>query len=288
MKKLTGDGHRPIALVRRAPRPGADEVRWDPAAGTIDTASLEGVDAVIHLAGAGIGDKRWTDERKKMLVDSRVDGTSLLASTLASLNKTPSVLVSGSAIGYYGSRGDEVLTESSTLGGGYLANLVEQWEMAAKPAQDAGIRVAFARTGIVLTKRGGALGKQLPLFKLGLGGRFGSGKQWLSWVSIDDEIGALVWLLTNDIAGPVNITAPNPVTNNEFTKALGAELGRPTLLPVPLVGPKLLFGAELVDEMLLASQRITGDVLNEGGYQFVHSNLGDALTDLCGRSKEMA
>lgn len=288
MTKLRGDGHRAIALVRRQPNAGGDEIRWDPAGGTIDAASLEGIDGVIHLAGAGIGDKRWSEERKKVLVESRTKGTALLAETLAGLTKAPSAFVSGSAIGYYGSRGDEELTEASSKGAGFLADLVDKWELAAKPAQDAGIRVAFARTGIVMSKRGGALGKQLPLFKLGVGGRFGSGKQWQSWVSIDDEVAALVWLLTNDVAGPVNITAPNPVTNNEFTKTLGKVLGRPTLLPVPLIGPKLLFGAELVDEMLLASQRITGNTLTAAGYPWIYPDLEPALTDIVGRTKEMA
>lgn len=288
MAKLRGDGHRAIAVVRRPPKAGADEITWDPAGGTIDAASLEGIDGVIHMAGAGIGDKRWSDERKRLLVESRTHGTKLLAETLAGLNSSPSVLVSGSAIGYYGSRGDDVLTEASTKGGGFLADLVDKWELAAKPAQDAGIRVVTARTGIVMSKRGGALGKQLPLFKLGAGGRFGSGKQWLSWVSIDDEVAALVWLLANDVSGPVNITAPNPVTNNEFTKTLGKILGRPTLLPVPLFGPKLLFGAELVDEMLLASQRITGDALTDGGYPWIHQDLETALTDIVGRTRETA
>lgn len=288
MTKLKGDGHRAIAVVRRPAKAGADEITWDPAGGTIDAASLEGIDGVIHMAGAGIGDKRWNEERKRVLVESRTKGTKLLAETLAGLTKPPAVLVSGSAMGYYGSRGDEELTEASSKGGGFLADLVEKWELAAKPAQDAGIRVAFARTGMVMSKRGGALGKQLPLFKLGAGGRFGSGKHWHSWISIDDEVAALVWLLNNDLSGPVNITAPNPVTNNEFTKTLGKVLGRPTLLPVPLIGPKLLFGAELVDEMLLASQRITGDALTEGGYPWIHQDLETALTDIVGRTREMA
>lgn len=287
MAKLRGDGHRAIGVVRRTVKAGADEIRWDPSGGTIDAASLEGIDGVIHLAGAGIGDKRWSDDRKRLLLESRTSGTKLLAETLAGLDAPPAVLVSGSAIGYYGNkRGDEELTEASSKGGGFLADLVEKWELAAKPAQDAGIRVAFARTGIVLSKRGGALAKQLPLFKLGAGGRFGSGKQWMSWVSIDDEVAALVWLLTNEISGPVNITAPAPVTNNDFTKSLGKVLGRPTLLPVPLFGPKLLLGSEAVDELLLASQRITGDALTSGGYPWIHRDLEAALTDIVSRRRE--
>lgn len=276
---LKANGHRPIALVRRTAS-GADEISWDPAAGTIDAASLEGIDGVVHLAGAGIGDKRWTDDRKKLLLDSRVDGTKLLATTLAGLAKTPSVFVSGSAIGYYGSRGDEELTEASSRGTGFLADLVVAWEAAAQPAIDAGIRTAFARTGIVMTPKGGALKKQLPLFKLGLGGRFGSGKQWLGWISLDDEIKAIEFLLSSDLAGPVNLAAPNSVDNNDFTKTLGTILKRPTLLPVPMIGPKLLFGAEMVDEVLTSSNRVIPQALTEGGFQFQDPTLEAALRSM--------
>lgn len=287
-RHLAANGHRPIAMVRRAPAPGADEIQWDPAAGSIDAASLEGVGGVIHLAGAGIGDKKWTDARKKVLVDSRVDGTALLAETMAKANTPPKVFVSGSAVGYYGSQGDTELTEQSPPGDDFLARLCVDWEAAAQPAIDAGIRTAFARTGVVLSRHGGALGKQLLLFKLGLGGKAGPGSQWMPWVSIDDEIGALTWLLTADVSGPVNLTAPNPVTNLQFTKALGSAVSRPTLLPIPMFGPRLLFGAELADALLLGSQRILPNVLSEGGYSFVHSDVDAALADIVGRKREAA
>ena len=217
--RLQAEGHDVVRVVRRPVSAGESALRWDPAAGTIDAAALAGVDAVVNLAGPGIGDKRWTEERKRELVESRTHGTALLASTLAALDPRPSVLVSGSAIGYYGERGDEVLTESSGPGDDLLARLCVDWEAATAPAADAGIRVATIRTGIVLTTAGGALPKLLPLFKLGLGGKMGSGRQWWSWITLRDEIDAIVWLLTHDLAGPVNLTAPAPTTNAELTKA---------------------------------------------------------------------
>lgn len=282
-QSLSANGHRPIALVRRSPRPGADEIRWNPSGGEIDADSLDGIEAVIHLAGAGIADKRWTDERKELILDSRVEGTSLLAISLAGLNRPPSVFVSGSAIGYYGDRGDEVLSESSTRGAGFLADVVVEWETAATPAREAGIRTPLARTGIVLSDHGGVLAKQLPLFKVGLGGRFGSGDQWMSWITLHDQVRALEFLLTAPIDGPVNLTAPNPATNSAFTKALGAELNRPTVLPVPLIGPRLLFGKQLVDELILASQRIEPRVLASHGFTFDHETLATGLSSILGK-----
>lgn len=281
-RSLTAAGHRPIALVRRSPSAGADEITWNPSDGTIDAPSLEGVDALVHLAGAGIGDKRWNAARKAVIRDSRVDGTALVATTLAGLDRPPSVFVSGSATGFYGSQGDTVLDESSPKGEGFLSDVVEAWERAAQPAIDAGIRTVFPRTGIVLSTEGGALKKQLPLFKLGLGGRFGSGDQYQSWISIDDEIAAIEWLIDSELSGPVNLTAPNPVTNREFTETLGSVVRRPTLLPVPLFGPKLLFGGELVEELLLTSQRIEPTVLTESGFSFEHPTLEPALRALIG------
>ena len=274
---LTSQGHRPIALVRRAAKAGADEIQWDPAGGTIDAASLEGIDAVVHLAGAGIGDKRWTDDRKKVIRDSRTEGTSLLATALAGLSTKPSVFVSGSGIGYYGSQGDSVLTEADPAGTGFLADVCVEWEAATAPASDAGIRTALARTSVVMSDQGGTLKKQLLLFKLGLGGRFGPGTQWLSWISLTDEVRALEFMITNDIAGPVNLCAPNPVTNLEFTKALGSVLKRPTLVPVPLFGPKLLFGSELVEQLILASQKGMPSVLTKAGFTFEDPELEPAL-----------
>lgn len=278
---LTLDGHRVVALVRR--EPSGDEIRWDPAGGQIDSASMEGFDAVVHLAGESIGAKRWTDEQKRRIRDSRVDGTSLLAGAVAGLERPPSVLVSGSAIGVYGDRGDEVLTEKSPAGTGFLADVCVAWEDATAEAEAAGIRVALARTGIVLSREDGALAKQLPFFKLGLGGRFGKGNQWMSWISIDDQVAALRHLIDHEVHGPVNLVAPNPVTSATFASVLGSVLRRPTLLPIPSFGPKLLYGGELVEEMLLSSADIRPSVLEESGFTFTHPELEEALRDLLDR-----
>jgi len=277
---LAAQGHRPIAMVRRAAKAGADEISWDPAAGTIDAASLEGIDAVVHMAGAGIGDKKWSPARKKTILESRTKGTALLAETLAGLDAKPSALVSGSGIGIYGSRGDTELTETHTPGEGFLADVCVQWEAAAQPAIDAGIRTTFARTSIVMASHGGALKKQLPLFKLGLGGRFGPGDQWMSWISLNDQVRAIEFLINNDISGPVNLCAPNPLTNMQFTKALGAVLNRPTFLPVPVIGPNLLFGSELVNELILTSQRCLPSVLEHAGFAFEDPTIEPALRSI--------
>lgn len=274
-------GHRPIRLVRR-PTSG-DTVTWDPAAGTIDAASLEGLDAVVHLAGAGIGDHRWTDAYKAEIRDSRVLGTALLAETLAGLSRPPAVLLSGSAIGVYGDRGDEALDETAVPGTGFLAEVCLAWEAAAQPAVDAGIRTTFLRTGIVLSPAGGALKKQLPLFKAFLGGRFGSGRQYQSWISIDDEVGAILHLLSADVPGPVNLTAPQPATSAEFAKALGAVLGRPAAVPVPAFGPRLLLGRELADNLLFTGQRVLPAKLEASGYAFGHPSVDVALRALLGK-----
>ena len=274
---LKAQGHRPIALVRRSTKAGADEISWDPAAGTVDATSLEGADAVVHLAGAGIGDKKWSDDRKRVILESRTKGTTLLADVLAGLSAKPSVLISSSGIGYYGSQGDSVLTESDPAGHGFLADVCVDWEAATSSASDAGIRTALARTSAVMSERGGALKKQLLLFKLGLGGRFGPGNQWLSWISLADEVRAIEFLINNDISGPVNLCTPNPVTNLQFTKALGGVLKRPTLLPVPLFGPKLLFGSELVEQLILASQKAMPSVLTDAGFNFEDAVLEPAL-----------
>ena len=228
---------------------------------------------MVHLAGAGIGDGRWTESRKRVLVESRTRSTALLAGALAGLDHQPRVLVSASAIGYYGDRSDEILTEQSPRGDDFLASLCVRWEAEASPAAEAGVRVVCARTGLVLSKEGGALPKLLPLFKLGLGGRFGSGAQWWSWITLDDEIRAIAWLLEKDIRGPVNLTAPNPVTNREFTRILGAVLSRPARLPVPRFGPRLLLGSELADALLFTSARVQPAVLESSGFAFSHSDL---------------
>ena len=274
---LVGNGHDVVRVVRHPVRPDDSALQWDPQAGTIDASGLEGTDAVIHLAGAGIGDRRWSEARKRVLVESRSRSTALLASALAGLDRRPRVLMSASAIGFYGDRGDEVLSEQSPPGGDFLASLCVRWEADTTPATEAGIRVACARTGIVLSRDGGALPKLLPLFKLGLGGRFGSGAQWWSWITLADEIRAMEWLLKNDVRGPVNLTAPNPVTNREFTRVLGAVLSRPTRLPVPRFGPRLLLGSEFADAMLFTSARVRPAVLESRGFVFSHSDLEAGL-----------
>jgi uncharacterized protein (TIGR01777 family) len=275
---LSSSGHEVIRLVRRSPKSG--EIQWNPKSGTLDAAALEGTDAVIHLSGAGIGDKRWSAAYRKEILDSRTDTTALLAKTIASLSRKPSVFLSGSAIGIYGARNDEQLTEVSTHGTGFLADVCEQWEAAAKPAVDAGVRTVYLRTGIVLSPKGGALKKLLPLFKLGVGGKFGNGKQWQSWISIDDEIGAIEYLLTANVSGAVNLTAPNPVTNAEFTKVLASVLKRPAIVPVPTFAPKILLGGELADALLFTGQRVIPAALNASGYTFKHTTLESALRSL--------
>jgi len=272
-------GDEAVRLVRDQPQPG--EARWEPAEGKIDAKALEGVDAVVHLAGVGIGDRRWSDEHKRAVLDSRVQGTTLLARTLASLTDRPSVLVSASAVGYYGDRGDEVLTEDAGPGTGFLSEVCEQWERSTAPAKDAGIRVAHLRTGLVMSREGGALKQMLVPFRLGAGGRIGSGRQWWSWIAIDDELGAILHVVGDDtVRGPVNLTAPNPVTNAEFTKTLGKVLGRPTLLPTPTFALKALFGGDAVDEMFLGGQRVVPAKLEATAYEFRHPHLEPALRAL--------
>jgi uncharacterized protein len=278
---LRGAGHTAIRLVRHG-NPGADEVAWDPEAGTIDAAGLEGVDAVVNLAGAGIGDERWTDERKRLILESRTNSTDLIARTIAGLDRKPSVLLSASGIDYYPAAGDEVLTEESPAGEGFLADVCVQWEGATAPAQEAGIRTCLLRTGIVQSAHGGALKKTLLPFKLGVGGRFGSGDQWWSWISIDDDVRAMLHLMESDVEGPVNLTAPNPVTNREYTKALGRELGRPTLLPIPKLGPTVMLGKELTEALLYTSHRVVPSVLESSGFVFRHPTIEVCLAAVLG------
>lgn len=282
VKTLDAQGHTPIAAVRRVAR-GPRELTWDPAVGSIDTAMLEGIDGVVHLAGAGIGDKRWSDSYRREILESRTKGTDLIARSIASLGAKPSVFLSGSAIGFYGNRGDEVLDETASLGEGFLADVCKQWEAATAPAEAAGIRTVHLRTGIVLSPAGGALKKQLPLFKMGLGGRFGNGRQWQSWISIVDEVNAIVHLLTSSLSGAVNLTAPEPVTNTEFTRVLGKVLSRPSILPIPSFGPKLVLGADLADALLFTGQRVVPTALERDGFVFTHATLEAALRGLLGR-----
>ncbi|MBK5221377.1 MAG: TIGR01777 family oxidoreductase [Acidimicrobiia bacterium] len=278
--ELERRGHTSVALTRS---PGPGDIGWDPVAGRIDSASLEDADAVVHLAGEGIADSRWTEEQKRTILDSRTRGTTLLAETIAGLERRPSVFISGSAIGYYGDRGDEVLTEESPAGDDFLAGVCVAWEAATRPAADAGVRTCTIRTGIVLDAEGGALAKQLLPFKLGVGGRLGSGDQWQSWITLADHVAAICHLIETDVSGPVNVVAPNPVTNHEFTATLGRVLGRPTLLPIPTFAPALLYGRELVKSLLLVSQRVRPTVLLDSGFEFGHTHLEPALRAVLGR-----
>lgn len=282
VERLEADGLEVVRLVRRPPAdPG--EIAWDPVGGTIDAAGLEGADAVFHLAGAGIGDRRWTESYKQEILDSRVLGTSLLASTLAGLERKPAVLVSASAIGWYGDRGDEILDETEPRGDGFLADVTAAWEAAADPAAAAGIRVVHPRTGIVLSKDGGALQRLLLPFKLGAGGRTGPGSQWWSWITRSDEVRALFFLaFSSEMEGPVNLTAPNPVTNREFVAALGNVLHRPAKLPTPSFALKALLGSELAEALLFQSQRVIPARLTEDGFTFTSPSLAGALETLVG------
>ena len=280
VRSLESDGHTAIRVVRSGG--GAGTVRWDIDRGELDAAGLEGLDGVVHLAGEGIAEKRWTDEQKAKILDSRVRGTTLLATTLAGLQAKPPVLVSGSAIGVYGNRGDEPLSEASLAGTGFLAEVVLAWEAAAAPAEVAGIRVPKIRTGIVLDKDGGVLDRLVGLARFGLLGKLGSGRQWMSWISLADEVAAIRFLLDHEVDGPVNLTAPAPATNAAFTKTLGRVLKRPTFLPVPGFGPKLLVGAELAQALLYDGQRVLPERLLEAGYEFRQPVLEPALRDLLG------
>ncbi|MCC7075548.1 MAG: TIGR01777 family oxidoreductase [Acidimicrobiia bacterium] len=251
---------------------------WDPEKGSADAAALSRVDAVVHLAGAPIGDRRWRDSTKATIRDSRARGTHALATAVAEADPRPGVFVSGSAVGFYGNRDDTVLTEESPTGDGFLASVCRKWEAATAPAVDAGVRVAHIRTGIVLSAKGGTLGRILPLFRLGLGGRLGSGNQWFSWIGLDDEVRAILHVLDHDeISGPVNLTAPTPVTNRDFTKALGSALGRPVFLPVPPWVLHLALGREMADELVLGGQRVLPEVLTRSGFEFTHPDVEAAL-----------
>jgi uncharacterized protein (TIGR01777 family) len=289
-RRLEAEGHQVLRLTRSRPT-GPGQVQWDPAAGRLDPDALAKADAVVHLAGANIGDKlRWTAREKRRILRSRVEGTGLIARTMAELAQAPGrgpggprVLVCASGAHYYGDRGDEVLTEASGPGEGFLAGVVRQWEAAADPAWAAGLRVVNLRTGPVQDTAGAGLPKQALMFRLGLGGRFGSGRQWLSWIALDDIAGAYLHALTrDDLAGPVNAAAPNPVTNAEFTTTLARVLHRPAVLHVPAFAPRLVLG-EFADEMLFASIRVEPARLLETGYRFRFPELEPALRHTLGR-----
>jgi len=272
---LRADGHDVLTLVRRPPS-SPTEVRWEPADGLLDPGSLAGVEAAVNLSGAGIGDRRWNESYRRLVVDSRTSSTTLLATCLAKLDPRPAVLLSGSAIGYYGDRDDETITEATPNGTGFLADLCDRWESATAAAQDAGIRVCHARTGLVLSRRGGLLGRLLPLYRLGLGGPLGSGRQWQSWITLEDEVGAIAFLLTGEVSGPVNLTAPHPVRQRDLARAIGRAVHRPARLPAPAPALRLAVGG-FADEGILASQRALPTVLNDAGYEYGASDIDEGL-----------
>jgi uncharacterized protein (TIGR01777 family) len=276
-RRLTNDGHRVTRLVRRPAGPG--EISWDPGRGVLDPTALGGIDAVIHLSGENVG-ARWTEERKQAIRSSRSKSTRLLSETLAFIERPPAVMISASAVGIYGDRGDEVLTESSAAGDperDFLVSVTQEWERAAEPARAAGIRVAHPRFGVVLSPAGGALAKMLPPFRLGLGGRLGSGRQWMSWVAIDDAIEAVCEMLIEPrLQGAINVTAPEPATNRDFTRTLGKVLSRPAIFPVPETALRISLG-EMAMGTILSSARALPAKLLDTGFRFRYPNLESAL-----------
>lgn len=277
---LKATGHEVYKLVRSANARGTDEIRWNPDRGEIDAASLEGMDAVVHLAGESVAEGRWTDEKKRRIRESRAKGTRLLSETLAQLQRKPQTLVSASAIGFYGDRGDEVLTEQSASGSDFLSEVCREWELSTQPAAQSGIRVANLRFGVILSTHGGALKKMLTPFKMGMGGKVGSGEQYMSWITLEDAVGVILFALeTASLRGAVNVVSPQPVTNLEYTKALGHALSRPTIFSVPKFAARLAFG-ETADALLLSSARVEPLRLKEAGYQFQHPQLEGALRHL--------
>ena len=287
VRSLLADGHEVTRLVRGDSQsfraPGTAAVHWNPERGEIDAQSLEGHDAAVHLAGENVGEGRWDEEKKRRILESRVKGTSLLASALAGLSAKPKVLVSASATGFYGNRGAEILREESASGEGFLSEVCREWEKGTLQASQAGIRVVHLRIGLVLASEGGALQKMLTPFKLGLGGKVGSGSQYISWITLEDLIGVIRRALDDEsLRGPVNTVTPQQVTNEEFTKALGSVLGRPTIFAMPAFAARLAFG-ETADALLLASTRVEPARLKEAGYQFKHPEIEGALRSVLGK-----
>jgi uncharacterized protein (TIGR01777 family) len=279
MELLKNDGHDLFALVRRAPR-SESEVEWYPDRGSLALSRLEQMNVVVHLGGESIAAGRWTEEKKQRIRDSRVKGTKLLSEALANLKAPPQTFMCASAIGFYGDRGNEVLTEESGPGNDFLASVCAEWEQATAAAAEKGIRVVNARFGFILSADGGGLAKMLTPFRLGVGGRVGSGKQWISWIALDDVVDAIKFAIRNNaLRGPINFVAPNPVTNAEFTKTLGRVLNRPTLFPIPAFGVRLAFG-EMADGLLLSSQRVEPSRLKDAGNQFRYPDLGGALVQV--------
>jgi uncharacterized protein (TIGR01777 family) len=281
---LAARGDDVVQLVRAGSEAdtSASVLEWNPRSGRLDLATLEGADAVVVLNGVPIGEKRWSDERKKLILTSRTDAVGTVARTIATMAESPPVLVAASAIGFYGDRGDELLDESSSRGTGFFSDVCTAWEQAARPASDAEVRVVNVRTGIVLSRRGGALKPMTPLFKFGIGGRIGDGRQWWSWVSDDDCVAAFEHCIDTEVSGPVNIVSPNPVTNSEFTKALGAALHRPTVLPVPRLALNVKLGSELAEAIGYVSHRVKPTALLESGFEFRHETIGEALSAALG------
>lgn len=277
IERLTADAHTVVRLVRAASAAASGDVLWDPTQGVFDGMAAEGADAVVHLAGENVASGRWTATRRTAIRESRVRGTALVADTLARLRQPPATLVCASAVGVYGDRGDETLTESSAAGTGFLAEVCQAWEQATLPAAAAGIRVVQLRFGVVLSASGGALARMLVPFRLGAGGRLGSGRQWMSWITLDDAVGSVLHALTTaDCRGPVNAVAPSPVRNADFTRALARAVHRPAVFPVPGVVLKTLLG-DMASELLLSSQRVEPAMLLQTGYGFQHAAVGPAL-----------
>jgi len=285
MPVLESRGHQVLRVVRASPATtGPGELAWDPERGLLDVESLAGVGAAVHLAGAGIFGRRWNEGYKAEVLESRVKGTHLLARSLARLDPPPAVLLSGSAVGFYGDRGDEDLDEESPPGEGFLADLCQRWEAATEPAAAAGVRTVFLRTGIVLAAGGGALKAVLPMFRLGLGAKLGSGQQWMSWIAVQDHVDAIAHALeTASLSGPLNMVAPNPVTNADYTRTLARVLRRPAVLRVPAPVLRTVMGKEMATELFLSGQRARPELLLQSGFRFAHPDLQGALADLLRR-----
>jgi uncharacterized protein len=273
---ITQKGHEVLRIVRKKTST-AQDIFWNTENGKLEEEKLEGVDAIVHLAGESIASSRWTEAQKAKIRSSRIDGTKQLADAISKLAKPPKVVVSGSAIGFYGDRGNEDLTEQSQPGKGFLADVCREWEQSISPIRSKGVRIVNLRTGVILSTKSGALQKMLPIFKLGGGGNIGSGRQYISWISLDDEVMAIWHIINTDsIVGPVNCVAPNPVTNQEFTQVLGKVIHRPTVIPLPEFAARIIMG-EMADELLLASQRCLPKSLLNSGYSFQYPNLEQAL-----------
>ena len=276
VRRLEADGHEVVRLVRPETRGGVSGVTWDPARGVLEPSELEGFDAVVHLAGENIADRRWSDEQKRRIRDSRVVGTTLLSTTLATLNSPPTVFACASAGGYYGDRGDEALDDSAGPGTDFIAGATKEWEEACQPAAEAGIRVVNLRISVVLTASGGMLKRVLPIFKMGLGGRLGSGSQYFSWITREDLMESIVWTLENgELSGGVNVTSPSPVTNADFTRALGKSVGRPAIFAVPKFALRIAQGD--LSDVVVSSLRMKPKKLVESGFEFRHSEIDEAL-----------